>query len=129
MELSSQEGPYIRSMSVLVKQSSIAIRSTFHKKCLLTTIEGKGKDIGIYWYRKSPMEVKIHRKVDAPELEAEDNAGKTKGKNLTGKKRMLNSMTLKIFIDSYLVNIAICGSGSMSFNNFEWILHFISRCR
>ena len=47
VELSSQEGPYIRSMSVLVKQSSIAICSTFHKKCLLTTIEGKGKDIGI----------------------------------------------------------------------------------
>ena len=75
------------------------------------------------------MEVKIHRKVDVPELEAEDNAGKTKCKNLTGKKRMLNSMTLKIFKDSYLVDIAICGSGSMSFNNFEWILHFISRCR
>ena len=43
------------------------------------------------------MEVKIHRKVDALELEAENNAGKTKGKNLIGKERMLNSMTSKLF--------------------------------
>ena len=68
--------------------------------------------------------MKIHRKVDAPELEAEDNAGKTKGKNLTGKERMLNNMTLKLFKDTYLVDIAIYRSGSMSFDNLEWILHF-----
>ena len=56
------------------------------------------------------MEVKIHRKVDALELEAEDNAGKTKGKNLTGKERMLNNIALKLFKDTYSVHIAICGS-------------------
>ena len=33
------------------------------------------------------MEVKIHRKVDALELKAEDNAGETKGENLRGKER------------------------------------------
>ena len=73
------------------------------------------------------MEVKIHRKVDALGLEAEDNAGKTKGKNLTGKERILNNMASKLFKDTYLVQIVICGSIGlekyiwMSFNNFEWI--------
>ena len=73
------------------------------------------------------MEVKIHRKVDALELEAEDNAGKMKGKNLTGKERILNNMASKLFKDTYLVQIVICGSIGlekdiwMSFNNFEWI--------
>ena len=54
--------------------------------------------------------MKIHRKVDALELEAEDNAGKMKGKNLTGKERMLNNMDLKPFKDTYSVQIAICSS-------------------
>ena len=73
------------------------------------------------------MEVKIHRKVDAPELEAEDNARKTKGENLTGKERILNNMTSKLFKDTYLVQIVICESIGlekdiwMSFNNFKWI--------
>ena len=76
------------------------------------------------------MEVKIHHKVDALELEAEDNARKTKGENLTGKERMLNNMASKLFKDTYLVQIVKCGSIGlekdrwMSFNNFEWILHF-----
>ena len=41
--------------------------------------------------------MKIHCKVDAPELEAEDNARKTKGENLTGKERILNNMASKLF--------------------------------
>ena len=73
------------------------------------------------------MEVKIHRKVDAPELEAEDNARKTKGENLTGKEKILNNMASKLFKDTYLVQIVICESIGlekdiwMSFNNFKWI--------
>ena len=69
--------------------------------------------------------MKIHRKVDAPELEAEDNARKTKGENLTSKERILNNMASKLFKDTYLVQIVICGSISlekyiwMSFNNFK----------
>ena len=69
--------------------------------------------------------MKIHREVDALELEAEDNAGKTKGKNLTGKERILNNMASRLFKDTYLVQIVICGSIGlekdrwMSFNNFK----------
>ena len=69
--------------------------------------------------------MKIHCKVDALGLEAEDNAGKMKGKNLTGNERILKNMASKLFKDSYLVQIVICGSIDlekdrwMSFNNFK----------
>ena len=69
--------------------------------------------------------MKIHRKVDALGLEAEDNARKTKGENLTSKERILNNMASKLFKNTYLVQIVICESIGlekdiwMSFNNFK----------
>ena len=47
------------------------------------------------------MEVKIHCKMDALELVAEDNDGEMKGENLTSKERMVNNT--KLFKESRLL--------------------------